>query len=206
VAVDPDVAAVDLGADPPPGCAVLTDGPDTVLTASTRSLGNALGAFAVGLFWNGIVSVFILTAAASTLRHTVGSVPEWFPAPTDGKNDDFMPLGMTIFLWIFLLPFIAIGTLMVGAMLMSLFGRVEVYLRASDGVIFTGCGPFGWRRRFDLAAVRAVSVGKTKWKENDETKPLIVIACDRDVRFGSMLPDVRRAWLIAVLKKVLTPE
>ena len=192
--VDPDV--------PPRGCAIRDDGLQTTLRASARSAGGIAGGLFATLFWNGIVSIFVLVAIAGTLHHILGSVPSWFPAPNFSSGGG-MPLGMVLFLWIFLLPFIGIGLLLAGAFLTSLLGRVEVRVRHNRGVAFTGFGPFGWKRRFDAGAVRSVRMGRTTWKENNRSKPVIVIEADRTIRIGSILSDDRRAWLAAALRRLL---
>jgi len=116
-----------------------------------------------------------------------------------------MPVGMLIFLWVFLTPFITIGLVMIGALLITVMGRVEVRLRDEDGVVFLGCGPIGWRRRFNASDVRSISIGETTWRQNNQSKPVIVIDCGRKLRFGATLPEDRRAWMAAALRKLLEP-
>src|SRR6476469_5804334 len=81
---------------PPAGAQFRRDGGGTVITASHRSLGTAIGTLLLCLFWNGIVSVFVLVATAATLHNLGVVVPSWFPAPT--MNGSTMSVGMTIFL------------------------------------------------------------------------------------------------------------
>jgi hypothetical protein len=203
LASDPVLDQADPGATPP-GCQFRDDGVETVVTASARTVGGAIGALFICLFWNGIVSVFVLIAAASTLQHLLGRVPAWFPAPPmSGKNAAGIPLGMTLFLWIFLTPFIAVGLAVLGAFLTCVAGRVEVRIRDGVGVVFIGFGPVGWRRRFEVAQVRSVSIGRTTWSQNNQTKPVIVIDCGEPLRFGSGLPEIRRDWMGATLRKML---
>ena len=133
-------ATIDLN-NPPAGAWYRSDGMGPVIGATHRSLGAAIGALAISLFWNGIVSVFVLLALASTLRHLGVQLPDWFPAPV--MNDSPMSVGMTIFLWIFLTPFILIGLVMIGAFLSSLGGRTEVRISNAEGVVFTGIGALG---------------------------------------------------------------
>ena len=114
-----------------------------------------------------------------------------------------MTVGMTIFLWLFLTPFIAIGLVMLGALLTCAAGRVEVRLRDGVGVVFMGFGPVGWRRRFEVSRVKSVTIGRTTWSQNEQTKPVIVIDCGEPLRFGSGLPEVRREWMGATLRKML---
>ena len=35
---------------------------------------------------------------------------------------------------------------------------------------------------------------------NNQTRPLILLEADRTLKFGSMLPDERRAWMMGVLR------
>lgn len=209
-AEESSLAGVNPGA-PPRGCSMSGDGAQTVLVASARSLSGAAGALFFAVFWNGIVSVFVCIALASTIKHLFGSVPSWFPAPPMNSGSGTtagagMPLGMTIFLWVFLLPFIGIGLLVAGVTLVCLFGRVEARVRTDRAVVFTGFGPVGWRRSFDPAKVRSVKIGETTWKQNDRTKPVIEIEGEETVRFGSMLPEGRRVWLAAALREILVPS
>jgi hypothetical protein len=63
--------------------------------ASHRSLAAGVGFLAISLFWNGIMSVFVLVNTASTLRLLGVPSPDWFPAPK--MNGDTMGWGMTVF-------------------------------------------------------------------------------------------------------------
>ena len=84
--------------NPPAGAWRRNDGIATVIGATHRSIPGALGALAFGLFWNGIVSVFVLVALAATLKNLGITPPHWFPAPV--MNGSGMGVGITIFLWI----------------------------------------------------------------------------------------------------------
>jgi hypothetical protein len=180
----------------------------TVIGATHRSLGKAVGALGICLFWNGIVSVFVLIAIASTIQHLRGSVPDWFPAPKfDNKP---MSTGMTIFFWIFLTPFIVIGLGMVCAFFSYLFGRTEVWLRKEQGTIFTGVGALGYRRRFDMRQVKQVSIKEYVSRNNDgeaNRKDMIVLETreGRLFKFGSMLREDRRNYVAAALRKAIFP-
>ncbi|MDX2132168.1 MAG: hypothetical protein SFY69_08955 [Planctomycetota bacterium] len=190
--------------EPPEGCWATDDGVEIVVGASTRSVGGAIGTLAVSLFWNGIVSVFVLLAISGTIKAAGFTPPGWFPAPM--MNGSGMGLGMTIFLWIFLTPFIVIGLAMLGAFVMSLGGRVEVRVRDAAGELFTGIGPVGWTRRFHAAGVTRVAVEHRRWKDSDgdaRSKQEIVVEADRTLRFGSYLPDERRTFVAGKLADVL---
>ena len=180
-------------------------GDEIRIRASLRSIGGALGALAVALFWNGIVSVFVLLAAAAIYVNLVGPLPAWFPVPKSDTGAP-MPLGMALFLCVFLIPFVTIGAAMIAAVFLCIGGHVEVVLRDGQGVVRTGVGRFCWSRRFDATKVRRVGMGETSWKQNDQAKPVIVIEADRTVKFGSMLAGERREWLRAALHVLLVTK
>lgn len=176
-----------------------------VMKVSHRSLGAAVGLGAMALFWNGITSIFVLLALSSTLHHLGVNVPEWFPAPKmDGKE---MSTGMTLFLWIFLLPFIGIGAGMIAGVLMALAGKTVVSLNNGQGSIFTGIGMVGWNKRFTPSSVSDVSidekVANTKNRSTIKREILIWEEDGREVRFGSQLPEERRKFIAAALVSLL---
>jgi hypothetical protein len=196
---------IDLN-NPPAGAWYRNDGMGPVIGATHRSMGSALGALAISLFWNGIVSVFVLMALSGTLRHFGISLPHWFPAPV--MNDSSMSVGMTIFLWIFLTPFIVIGLAMVGAFLSALGGRTEVRITNAEGVVFIGIGRLGYRRRFDASAVKDVRLEDKQWSDNDgrrQRKTYIILETREGklVKFGSMLREDRRKFVAGAVRKVL---
>jgi len=202
-------------AEPPPGCRIEDHGTEVTLVASARSLASAGGLLFFALFWNGIVSVFVVVVAASLWANLIGPIPAWFPAPSNsgasggsggGSNGAIMPLGMALFMCLFLTPFVLIGTFVALTALVSLFGKVEVRLRGPDGVVFTGIGPIGWRKRFDAAKVKAVKFVESSTETNGKRQKLIAIEGEvKTVKLGSLLSDQRRVWLGGALKAVLVP-
>src|SRR5690349_8668976 len=67
----------------------------TVIGASHRSVGAAVGLLFISLFWNGILSVFVALALSATLTNLGLPVPAWFPGPK--MNGGPMGWGITIF-------------------------------------------------------------------------------------------------------------
>lgn len=180
---------------------------DTVIGASHRSWAAALGSLAVCLFWNGIVSVFVLVALSGTLYNLGVELPSWFPAPE--MNDKTMGWGAVLFLWLFLTPFIAIGIAMAVVFLSSLAGRTELRLRPDLGTIFVGIGPLGWTRRFDPAFVQAVKLHEKTWRDSDgdvrnQREIHLGLQNGKTFKFGSMLRDERRRFLVAALRQALS--
>jgi len=186
--------------DPPPGCALRNDIDETIIRVSLRSFGGFLGALFICLFWNGITGVFVLIAAAGLYTNLVGPIPAWFPAP---PMDDPMGLGMSIFLCLFLTPFVTIGLIMFGAVLLTTMGSTVIRVGRDAASVKTGVGPIGWTKRFDPRKVERISTGKSKIETNGEHKKLIQIDADRTVRFASGMDEAKRDWIIAVLRRLL---
>jgi len=193
---------------PPNGCAIDVSGHTVVVTASMRSVSGFVGAVAISLFWNGIVSVFVLLALGGLYANLIGPLPDWFPVPgtKDGipqMNDGPMGLGMTLFLCLFLTPFVTIGAGMIGTAVMNLCGRIRVVIDESGSYVATGVAWLEWMRKFDAREVRSVGWGEKKWQSEGGSNRLIEMAADRTLKFGSMLPPERMEWLRTVLGELL---
>jgi hypothetical protein len=196
---------VNLG-QPPAGAWHRQDGQETIIGASHRSVGAAIFSLAFCLFWNGILSIFVLIALSGTLWHLGVPMPHWFPAPE--VNGGSMGVGMTIFLWIFLLPFIAVGLGMLGYFLLAVAGRTELSIRNTEAAVFTGVGRVGYRRRFDPTAVQDVKIAERQWRDSDgdrRNQVAIVIEnrAGKQVKFGGSLTPERRRFLASAARKEL---
>lgn len=190
----PSLSEAEL-ANPPAGCKVEQFGTAEEYTVSLRSVGGAIGAMLAALFWNGIVSVFVLIAVAGTWPHVFGPLPAWFPTP----GNISMPAGMAAFLWVFLLPFMTIGAVLLWAIPLGLWGTLTVRIEDATARISTGVGALAWHRRFDPRAVTSVRLGETAYQVNERAKPLIVLNADRALKFGTALREDQRTWLAAAL-------
>jgi hypothetical protein len=200
--------AVDESVDlsrPPAGAWFRREGSSVVAGATNRSLGNAFGLLFFMLFWNGIVSVFVAAATASTLRHLGVSLPGWVPASM--AKQGAMPVPLNIFLWLFLTPFIAIGVFLIMSFFNCLAGRTEVLLQQGQGVLFTGVGPVGFRKRFAASEVSGVRIEDRQWHNNQggsgRTSRIVIDTKSGPLNFGSMLTYERRWFLAGALKKEL---
>lgn len=183
----------------PRGCSTNVVMDEIRIRATLRSCAGMLGVLLIGLFWNGIVSVFVLQAVAGLYAHFVGPLPTWFPAAIGTQQ----ALGELLFLCVFLIPFVLVGSMFVFGFLACAAGHVEVRIRGTAGAVRTGIGAFVWTKRFNPALVKRITIGETKWKQNDQTKPVICIEADRTVNFGSMLTEERREWMRATLVSML---
>ncbi len=195
---------------PPSGCSIHSFGQRAVATVSLRSITGFVTTTGFALFWNGIVSVFVLIAIAGLYANLIGPLPKWFPAPglNDGKpemNGGPMELGMTLFLCVFLIPFVTVGSVMAGAAIMCLLGKVEVVIDEFDSYVATGFLFLKWKKRFDAKQVQGVEFTSSAWSSEGGSTRLIEIKSNRNVKFGSMLPTERMEWLRAVLKTLLLP-
>lgn len=194
----------------PSGCSLTPWGQSLVVIASTRSIPGFIGLLFFTLFWNGITSVFVAVAMAGLWVNFVGPLPDWFPAPgvKNGQplvNNAPMGVGETLFLCLFLLPFVAIGTGMAIASLMALFGRVKVVIDELDSYVSTGIGFLSWKKHFDANSVETVRFTRPDWGESgNKSQSAIELLADTPIQFGSILPNDRRQWLGAVLQKIFS--
>jgi hypothetical protein len=191
---------------PPKGAWHRASGLGTSIGASHRSVGGALGAFAFAAFWNGIVSIFVALALASTLAHLGVARPEWFPKPV--MNGGAIGVGMTLFLWLFLTPFIVIGLAMIGVFFSCLGGKTEVRIRDVQGEIFSGIGPLGFKRKFRTDLVKDVRIEDKQWRDSDgdrrrSTEIIIEMMEGKPIKFGSSLREDRRQFVAAALRSVV---
>ena len=198
---------VDL-ACPPAGAWYRDSGFEAVIGATHRSVATVMGLLAFSLFWNGIVSVFVFFAFNSTLHLLDLPRPAWFPSPKMNGGD--MGWGMTVFLWLFLTPFIVIGLAMLGGFVSALGGRTEMRIQDGQGVLYTGIGALGWRRRFNAQSVNEVRIDDRRWRDSDgdtrRTKQIVVeMVNGKAIRFGSMLRDDRMKFVAAAARKALQP-
>jgi hypothetical protein len=168
---------------PPKGAWHVSDSGRTVIGATNRSLGRAFGILCVALFLNGLLSL---------------------PGPGLLMNDENMSPGMTPGLWLILIPFILINLFLIGGFLSSLFGRTEVRIGNSQGTVFNGIGVLGWKSRFDPAQVKSVWMHRKHDNEGNNTFTILIEAPEgKQIKFGSLLTNERRQFVLAALRKTI---
>jgi hypothetical protein len=177
-----------------------------VAGASHRSVGGAIGIFLFAAFWNGIVSIFVGLALASTLSLLGLQPPAWLPAPMSKGSP--MGLGFTIFLWLFLTPFIAIGLAMIVGFFSCLAGKTEVRIRDWEWELFQGIGPLGRRRKFRTEQVKDVRIEDQQWRDSDgdrhrKTHILVELTEGKPIKFASSLTEERRQFLAASMREAI---
>jgi hypothetical protein len=201
-AVDEDV---DLSRAPA-GAWFRRDLEGVAIGATNRSLASAFALLFFALFWNGIVSFFVLITVAATLHQMGITIPAWFPAAMVKTGN--LHLGLIIFLWLFLTPFMAVGLLLLGLFLNCVGGRGELRLQNGQGDLFTGIGPIGFHQKFELAKVRDVRVEDHRWRDTDgdsrRTTRIVIETNSQTIQFGSMFTAERRRFVAAALIKELS--
>ena len=200
--LDNDVSTyVDLNR-PPKGAWYRSDGGGTVIGATNRSHGAAFVMLFFALFWNGIVSIFVVFVISATLHNFNIPVPDWFPAPK--MNGGNMTPGMTVFMWLFLTPFIAVGLMVLSICLSSLFGRTEVKIENTRGTLFTGVGPVGWKRNFDASQVKDVRLYESRSNNGNPSFSILLETREgKQFKLGSLLSNERRQFVLGAMRRTL---
>ena len=104
---------------------------------------------------------------------------------------------------LFGLPFVA-GTVLFGSlMLMTIVGKVVIRVEDGDGVIFTGVGALGWRRRFRWDDVNRVEEIVTSYQSPGNSGRMLALEGKTRLTFGSMLNQGRRYFFLQVLRRML---
>jgi len=183
------------------GCSVTQQGHEIVAKVRHFSLGGFLGLLALTLFWNGITGLFVLIAIAGLYSNLVGPIPHWFPAP---PMQDGMGLGMSIFICLFMIPFVAIGVGIFAGAILALLGKTVAVIGEYEAYVSTGVFMFRWRRHFNPQQVHQVELVPSGRNQNGNASGYkIAIRADEDIEFAQSLPDARREWLYAVLHELL---
>jgi len=192
----------------PAGCKLTTTNEKMVLTASLYSLGGFLGSLAIALFWNGIVSLFLSIAAAGIYYNTIGPIPDWFPAVgiEDGApimNGEIMGVGMTLFLCLFLTPFVVVGCGLFITVVLKLVGQTKVIIDRSDSSVSTGLYFVAWKRRFDPTAVKSIKYSRIRFQQESDATNVIEISTTKKLKFGFFLREDQQEWFAVILREIL---
>ncbi len=206
---DPDLTT----GETPAGCWFSDDGVTTIVAARARTLPLGLFALVFALFWASGIGFFVMLAVGATIQVCIGDVPEWYPLWRVEQNEDLTIADVAV-IWAFLTPFVLLVLAIAAVPAVLLMGRVEVRVRGDEGAVFSGVGRFGWIRRFDASRVDAVSepastsaLPPVRLNGIPLGRPVpmrpILIEADRDLRFGLLLSEKRRAWMAAALRRLL---
>ncbi len=83
---------------------------------------------------------------------------------------------------------------------MCICGKVEVRICGTQGRIFTGIGPIGWRRSFDWSGVAWVRITQTFMRHGGPGQCWIDLDGPRRLRFGTLLTQPRCHFIANVLQ------
>lgn len=101
---------------------------------------------------------------------------------------------------LFGIPFI-LGTILFGSIaVMAVCGKVVVTVDDESGIIFTGVGPIGWRRRFNWRNVSGIRRTE-KYGNRGSVSEQITFDGEKRLNFASGVKDARLDFMFAVLKK-----
>jgi hypothetical protein len=201
----------ELIAAPPAGCRVESIGQAIRLTTSNASKSLFLGATAFALIWNSCVSLFVLKVAGSIYNHSVGALPDWFPAAgiKEGivqHDGHAMSVGDTLFSCLLLIPFLLVGVCIVLAALMIGFGRMSVYIDEASSYVSPVLGRPRNRKYFDMHQVRSIDLEIPRLQAEGGWNFAIEIESDRSVKIDYFHNDEQMWWMFGVLKILLQPS
>lgn len=112
------------------------------------------------------------------------------------RSGEFNPL-----LSAFGIPFL-LGSIMFWSLaLMAVCGKVEVRIREGSGVVFTGIGPLGWKRRFNLDEIEAIEDASTRSRYPGAQGGSIVLRGKTLLTFASGVREDRRYFMIQALRQ-----
>ena len=111
---------------------------------------------------------------------------------------------------LFGIPFL-LGTLWFGGYAMMLVcGRVAISRDGETGTVFEGIGPIGWTRQFSWSDIASVMEGVTseRWSGKRGPQPLVAMRFEtslgRTLKFGTLLSEERRWFLISVIRSQIS--
>jgi hypothetical protein len=105
-------------------------------------------------------------------------------------------LGMSLFG----IPFL-IGTLIFGSIaIMSACGKILIRVEGSQGTLFRGVGPIGWKQRFNWSAVTGIR--RTQRMGRNSTYDQITIDAAKELSFASGVKRERFEFLLAALREM----
>ena len=153
----------------------------------------------MALFWNSLTYFFAVSVIGKTsAKFGLG----WDVTPSFFElNKDTDALW---FLWVVLVPFVAIGIFLFFFALSRFFGRCEIRLGTSDGSVRSSIGSVGKTQRFALRSIKSIEVRKVV-DDGDEKTPIRMIITmnnGREIKFPYLI-KMHETWLVFALNKIL---
>jgi hypothetical protein len=86
---------------------------------------------------------------------------------------------------------------------MTIWGITVLKVERGYARLFTGIGSLGFTKRFDWYDV--TEIAEERWSSSDSgtQRTRLIIKADKDIRFGTMLSEERRRYMLNALRKLL---
>lgn len=151
--------------------------------ATLRHLPTA-GFFVVfSAIWNGVTWFMLYGAVTGPLSQALSG---------GGVGDMLFAVAFLLFL----VPFVLIGLVAIGAIALAAFGSMRIEIEPSGATVSVGVGPIRRTRRFDPA--RVVGIGEDESDvsvDNRARTDIVVTLYEGEFRFGASLRAARRVWV-----------
>ncbi len=180
--------------------------------ATIRHLPTAAFFLVFALIWNG-VTWFMLYAVLTQLLLPAAGGPAGGPVGGQGGGQSGNQVGGVVFgivMLVFLTPFVLIGLGAAGAIALSLFGSLRVFVEPSEVRVSIGVGPVRRTRRFDPARAVGIGEGESDVEVDNRARTDIVVdlvgggggngESGSEFRFGASLRGPRRVWVREALR------
>ena len=148
--------------------------------------------------------------AGSTTRHPVAFILVpfmcvWSGGALGGIYGSQIATGeYSIILSLFGLPFVLGSVLFWSLALMAVCGKVTVTVDSHEGVVFTGVGSLGRRKRFNWFNMTAVREEASQMNRPGSRGSCVILEGKERIKFGSGVRDDRRYFLLQALRKMLS--
>ncbi len=103
------------------------------------------------------------------------------------------------------IPFVVASIALISVASMMLCGKITVTVQNNLGYVFTGVGPFGWKRRFRWDDMKTISEGPGIFgMRSNYGNRLAVILMEGKTRlaFGSLLSEEKSYFVLQALRKM----
>lgn len=197
-----DLPSEEILDHPPSGCSQHRGTEGVQLRVSHRSMLNAGGLLFFCVFWNSMVSMFLVMVLGSLYIHVFGPLPSWIPAPNQGSP---LPLSGALIMGAFLTPFVLIGIWVFCRVIMAIGGSTSFTVGAERVVISSGVGPLRWNRQIELSTIRQIGLHWTSQGKSGQTPEIEIQTTKKPIYFGSDLPRYRLDWICASLRWLIFP-
>ena len=96
------------------------------------------------------------------------------------------------------IPFLIFSIMLISKTLMCIMGKLEVRVHRDEGVVFTGIGRIGRRRRFHWLSTQVTGIFSSIQQNGPQMKAILLDG-PKPIRFGSTLKEIRKLYLMRAL-------